>query len=144
MHESLLDEKDEKNRSKLGKASFLMKLTFSWMNLLLKLGYLKLLDLDDIPALVTEDEANLAYQMFSVAWDSLVREKRTDNTRTTWFLRLWQKCISEKIYSWVSVFCLGQLRKWLFLLLSMLLQIIQVIMNKTCIKVFYILSSNTC
>ncbi|KAJ0076009.1 hypothetical protein Patl1_33416 [Pistacia atlantica] len=38
------------------------------------LGYSKPLVLEDIPSLVPEDEANLAYQKFANVWDSLVRE----------------------------------------------------------------------
>ncbi|KAJ4831189.1 ATP-binding cassette sub- C member 8 [Turnera subulata] len=81
LFDPLLEKKDEKNRSKLEHASFLTKLTFSWINPLLSLGYSKPLDLEDIPSLVPEDEANLAYQKFAHAWDSLVRDKSSDNTR---------------------------------------------------------------
>ncbi|KAF2323531.1 hypothetical protein GH714_035937 [Hevea brasiliensis] len=44
---------------------------FSWINPLLKLGYSKPLNLEDIPSLDPEDEANIAYQKFAIAWDSL-------------------------------------------------------------------------
>ncbi|KAI9161471.1 hypothetical protein LWI28_017759 [Acer negundo] len=36
--------------------------------------------LEDIPSLVPEDEADLAYQKFAYAWDSLVREKKSNDT----------------------------------------------------------------
>ncbi|KAK1578646.1 hypothetical protein Q3G72_031970 [Acer saccharum] len=36
--------------------------------------------LEDIPSLVPEDEANLAYQKFAYAWDSLVRNKKLNDT----------------------------------------------------------------
>ncbi|KAF2301974.1 hypothetical protein GH714_031105 [Hevea brasiliensis] len=50
------------------------------------LGYSKPLNLEDIPSLVPEDEANIAYQKFAHAWDSLVREKNPNNNRN---LVLW-------------------------------------------------------
>ena len=48
----------------------------SWINTLLSLGYSKPLVLEDMPSLVLADEADLAYQKFAHAWDSLVREKK--------------------------------------------------------------------
>ncbi|CAB4272419.1 unnamed protein product [Prunus armeniaca] len=64
----------------LDHASFLSKLTFSWINPLLNLGSSKTLALEDIPSLVSEDEANLAYHKFAHAWDSLSREKSSSST----------------------------------------------------------------
>ncbi|KAH8514551.1 hypothetical protein Peur_058121 [Populus x canadensis] len=81
LSEPLLGGKDEKNRSKLYRASFLSRLTFSWISPLLGLGYTKPLDREDIPSLVPEDEANAAYQKFASAWDSLVREKSSNSTK---------------------------------------------------------------
>ncbi|XP_012069008.2 ABC transporter C family member 8 [Jatropha curcas] len=81
LSEPLLAEKEVKNRSKLAQASFFSKLTFSWINPLLKLGNSKPLDLEDIPSLIAEDEAGIAYQKFSNAWDSFVREKNPNSTR---------------------------------------------------------------
>ncbi|KAI4352917.1 hypothetical protein L6164_007124 [Bauhinia variegata] len=79
LSEPLLDQKVENKQSRLGQASFLSKLTFSWINPLLSLGYLKPLSLEDIPSLVSEDEANLAYQKFSHSWNLLSRERCTKN-----------------------------------------------------------------
>uniref|UniRef100_A0A0A0KCQ4 ABC-type xenobiotic transporter n=1 Tax=Cucumis sativus TaxID=3659 RepID=A0A0A0KCQ4_CUCSA len=56
-------------------ACFFSKLTFSWINPLLTLGYSKTLTLEDVPPLDSEDEAELAYQKFSHVWDSLSAEK---------------------------------------------------------------------
>ncbi|KAJ6704337.1 NHPM BACTERIOCIN SYSTEM ABC TRANSPORTER PEPTIDASE/ATP-BINDING PROTEIN-RELATED [Salix viminalis] len=81
LSEPLIGGKDVKNRSKLYRASFLSRLTFSWISPLLGLGYLKPLDLEDIPSLVPEDEANEAYQKFAFAWDSLVREKGASSAK---------------------------------------------------------------
>lgn len=75
--EPLLAGKNETKQTGLGHATFLSKLNFSWINSLLSLGYSKPLDLEDIPSLVAEDEADMAYQKFVHAWESLVRE-RTD------------------------------------------------------------------
>ncbi|PRQ51289.1 putative xenobiotic-transporting ATPase [Rosa chinensis] len=71
----------ENQQSELDRASFLSKLTFSWINPLLNLGSSKTLALEDIPSLVNEDKANLAYQKFARAWDSLSGEKNCSNTR---------------------------------------------------------------
>ncbi|XP_028790570.1 ABC transporter C family member 8-like [Neltuma alba] len=80
MSQPLLSQKDENKESKLARANFLSKLTFSWINSLLKLGYSKPLDLQDIPSLVSEDEASLAYQNFSHVWDSLLRDRSKNNS----------------------------------------------------------------
>ncbi|GMN37023.1 hypothetical protein TIFTF001_006472 [Ficus carica] len=53
------------------------------MGPLLRLGHSKPLSLEDIPSLVSEDEANLAYQKFKQAWDSLLREKDPRNTKNS-------------------------------------------------------------
>lgn len=49
-------------------------MTFSWINSFLRLGYSKSLALEEIPSLVSDDEANLAYQKFSDTWESLLRK----------------------------------------------------------------------
>ncbi|TYK03884.1 ABC transporter C family member 8 [Cucumis melo var. makuwa] len=61
-------------------ASFFSKLTFSWINPLLTLGYSKTLTLEDVPPLDSEDEAELAYQKFSHVWDSLSPEKGSSSS----------------------------------------------------------------
>eukprot|EP00257_Ricinus_communis_P009080 XP_002527423.2 ABC transporter C family member 8 isoform X1 [Ricinus communis] len=79
LFEPLLGAKEVKNQ-KLAHASFLSNLTFSWINPLLKLGYSKPLDDEDIPSLLPEDEADIAYQKFAHAWDSLIRENNSNDT----------------------------------------------------------------
>ncbi|CAK8574999.1 unnamed protein product [Lathyrus sativus] len=86
LSEPLLDENLETKQTGLGHASFLSKLVFCWMNSLLSLGYSKPVDLEEIPSLVSEDEANMAYQNFVRAWESLVRERGKNNTKS---LVLW-------------------------------------------------------
>ncbi|KEH18322.1 ABC transporter-like family-protein [Medicago truncatula] len=81
-----MDQKVETKQTGLGRATFLSKLIFSWVNSLLSLGYSKPLDLEDIPSLASEDEADMTYQNFAHAWDSLVREKTDKNSRS---LVLW-------------------------------------------------------
>ncbi|WCJ39572.1 ABC transporter C family member 8 [Euphorbia peplus] len=78
LYEPLLDEKEESSQSELSRASFLSKLFFSWINPLLKLGYSKPLNLEDIPSLVPEDEADIAYREFAQTWGSL---KTPNNNR---------------------------------------------------------------
>lgn len=75
LSEPLLTKESEKNKSDLGKSNFLSQLTFSWLNPLLCLGYSKPLDLEDMPSLVSEDEALITYQSFLSAWDLLSKKK---------------------------------------------------------------------
>ncbi|KAL5062777.1 hypothetical protein RYX36_024514 [Vicia faba] len=84
--EPLLAQKVETKQTGIGHATFLSRLFFSWINSLLSLGYSKPLDLQDIPSLVPQDEANMAYRKFVHAWDSLVRERTKNNTKS---LVLW-------------------------------------------------------
>ncbi|KEH18320.1 ABC transporter [Medicago truncatula] len=84
--EPLIDQKVETKQTGLGCATFLSKLIFSWVNSLLSFGYSKPLDLEDIPSLVSEDEADMAYKKFVHAWESLVRERTKNNTKS---LVLW-------------------------------------------------------
>ncbi|KAA8540301.1 hypothetical protein F0562_024136 [Nyssa sinensis] len=80
LSEPLLVEESEKRYSQVGQASFLSKLTFSWLNPLLQLGYSKPLVLEDIPDLVSEDEAVLAYEKFGEARNLLLRETSSNST----------------------------------------------------------------
>ncbi|KAL2337977.1 hypothetical protein Fmac_012423 [Flemingia macrophylla] len=86
LSEPLLNEEIDTKQTGLGHANFLSKLTFSWVNPLLSLGHSKPLALEDIPSLLSEDEADLAYQNFMHAWESLVRERSKNNTKN---LVLW-------------------------------------------------------
>ena len=83
LSEPLLTKKStgKSQKSELDRASFLSKLTFAWINPLLNLGCSKTLALEDIPSLVSEDEADLAYLKFANAWDSFLREKSSSSTR---------------------------------------------------------------
>ncbi|RVX17080.1 ABC transporter C family member 8 [Vitis vinifera] len=78
--EPLLGKRPVKSSVELGKSSFISKLTFSWINPLLCLGYSKPLVLEDIPSLVSEDGAELAYQKFAHAWEQLQKEKTPNNS----------------------------------------------------------------
>lgn len=77
--EPLLVEESQGRRSQPGQSTFHSRLTFSWLNPLLSAGYSKPLVLEDIPCLVSEDQANVANHKFSEAWDSLQKEK-SNNT----------------------------------------------------------------
>ncbi|KAJ4954047.1 hypothetical protein NE237_030879 [Protea cynaroides] len=83
-----LIEKCDTHRTELCRASFISRLTFSWLHPLLGLGYSKPLDLDDVPDLTSEDEALLAYQNFYNAWDGFRRDKSSTNAHNlvTWTL----------------------------------------------------------
>lgn len=71
---------DKSQKTQLGNAGFLSKLTFAWINPLLTLGYSKTLATEDIPSLVSEDEADLAYQKFAQAWEG----RRAQAVPETW------------------------------------------------------------
>ncbi|KAI4324776.1 hypothetical protein MLD38_030232 [Melastoma candidum] len=77
LREPILPEKELGKRrvSGLGHAGFFSRLIFAWINPLLRLGCSKTLELDDIPSLVSEDEAHLAYEKFSQAWESVLKDK---------------------------------------------------------------------
>ena len=83
LSEPLIAQKVETTQTQLGRATLLSKLTFSWVNSLLRLGYSKLLALEDIPFLLPEDEANLAYQAFMHAWEPLVRDNSNNNNKNS-------------------------------------------------------------
>ncbi|CAJ1950985.1 unnamed protein product [Sphenostylis stenocarpa] len=87
LSEPLLAQDVDTQRTGLGRASILSKLTFSWVNPLLKLGYSKPLALEDIPSLLSEDEADSAYQNFIHAWNEyFVRAGNNNNNKN---LVLW-------------------------------------------------------
>lgn len=88
LSDPLLAKDSEKNQCRISQASFLSKLTFSWTNHLLRLGYSKILAREDIPNLVPEDESNLAHERFSRAWEALLRERNEKNTRNLVFWAL--------------------------------------------------------
>ncbi|KAI5336857.1 hypothetical protein L3X38_016126 [Prunus dulcis] len=102
--EPLLDKKSsgKSQKTELEHASFLSKLTFAWINPLLKLGSSKTLALEDIPSLVSEDEAALAYQNFAYAWDSLSRERSSSSTRNLVLQTIAKVYMKENI--WIA-FC---------------------------------------
>ncbi|KAL0341922.1 UNVERIFIED_CONTAM: ABC transporter C family member 8 [Sesamum calycinum] len=79
--EPLLVEESEKECAGLSQASFLSKLSFSWINPLLRLGNTKPLSLDDIPSLGFEDGALTAYGKFNDAWCVLEKEKGVNGSK---------------------------------------------------------------
>uniref|UniRef100_A0ACD5TQI2 Uncharacterized protein n=1 Tax=Avena sativa TaxID=4498 RepID=A0ACD5TQI2_AVESA len=56
------------SRAAFGEAGFFSRLTFTWMDSLLRLGYSKPLDLNDIPPLDAGDEAAEACRTFLAEW----------------------------------------------------------------------------
>ncbi|KAK1436884.1 hypothetical protein QVD17_02668 [Tagetes erecta] len=75
----LFNETLDANTSQPEEPSFLSKLTFSWVNPLLAVGYRKPLALEDIPCLASVDQAAIAHEKFTKAWDSLHTEKNLNN-----------------------------------------------------------------
>ncbi|KAI7727049.1 hypothetical protein M8C21_007881, partial [Ambrosia artemisiifolia] len=75
----LVNELLDANTSQPEEPSLLSKLTFSWVNPLLAVGYRKPLVLEDIPSLASVDQAAVAHEKFTKAWDSLQTEKTLNN-----------------------------------------------------------------
>ncbi|KAM0954045.1 putative ABC-type xenobiotic transporter [Dioscorea sansibarensis] len=68
---------EAKGKTELGKAGFLNRMTFSWINPLLNLGYLKPLALEDIPSLSSDDIAAVASNVFLHKWSDINKENRS-------------------------------------------------------------------
>ncbi|XP_011072485.1 ABC transporter C family member 8-like isoform X2 [Sesamum indicum] len=79
--EPLLVEESKDECVSLSQASFLSKLSFSWINPLLRLGNTKPLSLDDIPYLGLEDGAHMAYGKFNDVWCILEKEKGINSSK---------------------------------------------------------------
>ena len=98
LSEPLLAHKVDHKQTGLGHANILSRLTFSWMNTLLSMGYLKPLALQDIPSLVSEDEADVAYQKFAHEWDSLLRERSKNNSKNLVLCCIARVYLKENIF----------------------------------------------
>ncbi|XP_074312419.1 ABC transporter C family member 8-like isoform X1 [Silene latifolia] len=91
---------EEINPRKTKKPSFFSQIVFSWINPLLCAGYSKPLSAKDIPNLFPEDEACIAFQEFSQAWEELkVKPDLTNNGN------LVMKALT-KVY-WKETVCVG-------------------------------------
>lgn len=75
LYQSLLVDNNEKKVLQLKSSGIFSRLTFSWLNPLLKVGKLKPLSLSDIPSLDSEDGALVAYQKFAKEWESQKKNK---------------------------------------------------------------------
>ncbi|KAH7866921.1 hypothetical protein Vadar_026730 [Vaccinium darrowii] len=104
LSEPLLTEEPEKPRSRIGHASFLNKLTFSWVNPLLQLGYSKVLALEDIPSWVLEDESVLAHENFTHAWGSIQRDKSSNKMGHFVFWALFKVHMKEMVFAGICAF----------------------------------------
>ncbi|KAI0491898.1 hypothetical protein KFK09_026160 [Dendrobium nobile] len=81
-------------RTNSSKANLFSRLTFSWLNPLLRLGSSKPLALEDIPALDFDDEAFLAYQTFSRAWEF---ERKNRSITRNLVLKSLAKCFKKEM-----------------------------------------------
>lgn len=104
LSDPLLTEKPRKNSARLATAGFFSFLSFSWMNPLLSLGFKKPLSPEDIPSVVAEDEAELAYTKFAQAWDSLLAEGSSTKERNLVFRAVAKVYFKENIF--IAVFAL--------------------------------------
>ncbi|KAH7565455.1 hypothetical protein JRO89_XS09G0209400 [Xanthoceras sorbifolium] len=87
------------NQTKLGEANIFSQLIFSWINSLLRLGYAKPLVLEDIPTLLSEDEAQSAYKTFSSKWDYLRRDGKSNDQRNLLLEALFRVHWKETIFA---------------------------------------------
>ncbi|PKA59029.1 ABC transporter C family member 8 [Apostasia shenzhenica] len=100
VHESLsrplLVIEAERIRRNLTQANWFSRLTFSWLNPLLRFGFSKPLALEDIPGLDSEDEAFVAHQTFCKAWEELDLRKNKERTRNLVLFAL-AKCYKKEM-----------------------------------------------
>ncbi|KAI3944553.1 hypothetical protein MKW92_034952, partial [Papaver armeniacum] len=104
LSEPLLTAKGENNSSGLVNANLFSKLTFSWLNSLMRVGHSKPLVLEDIPNLVPEDEAFIAYQAFIHAWEVLWSQKSPENETNLVLWALAKVYYKEMILSGIYAF----------------------------------------
>ncbi|KAL3511701.1 hypothetical protein ACH5RR_024418 [Cinchona calisaya] len=97
----------KKNCNNLSQASFFSKLSFSWINPLLRIGNSKTLCLEDIPCLGIEDEAILAHEKFSHAWRSIHKGKDSINAKNLALRAIvrvyWKEMVLAAIYALLRV-----------------------------------------
>ncbi|KAI4329166.1 hypothetical protein L6164_021459 [Bauhinia variegata] len=97
MVEPLLDEKARKKQTGLSHANPFSRMTFSWINPLLSLGYSKPLALEDIPPLDSEDKVDSSYQKFANEWDSLLTGRSSNSTKNLVFWAMARVFLKENI-----------------------------------------------
>ncbi|XP_030549691.1 ABC transporter C family member 10-like isoform X2 [Rhodamnia argentea] len=76
VHEPLLDKEQGDNVTPFAKAGLLSKMSFWWLNALMKLGKEKILEDEDIPRLRVEERAETCYSRFM---QQLHKEKRKNS-----------------------------------------------------------------
>ncbi|WVZ96875.1 hypothetical protein U9M48_042457 [Paspalum notatum var. saurae] len=86
----------EQRKAAFRDAGFFSRVTFTWMDSLLRLGYSKPLDLGDIPPLDADDAAAEARRAFLEEWH---RRRQADAGRTTSNLVFWvlAKCYKKEL-----------------------------------------------
>lgn len=94
----------KQNQTKLGQSNVFSRLFFSWINSLLRLGYSKPLVLEDIPTLLPEDEAHLAYIKFSRKWNCLCSDVNSDNKNHLLLKALFKVHWKEMIFVGICAF----------------------------------------
>lgn len=104
LSDPLLTENPRKESARLATAGFFSILSFSWMNPLLSLGFKKPLSPEDIPNVVPEDEAELAYTKFSQAWDTLLADGSSSKERNLVFRAVAKVYFKENIFITVCAF----------------------------------------
>ncbi|KAL3528639.1 hypothetical protein ACH5RR_007961 [Cinchona calisaya] len=110
----------------LSQVSFFRKLSFSWINPLLRVGNTKTLALEDIPCLGSEDEAILAYEKFAHAWTLLEKGKNLNSVQNPALWALARVYRKERCLQ-VFMHCFGQLLLYLLHCCSSLLSSITIV-----------------
>lgn len=85
LSQPFLTQKSTKNATP-AEVGLISRLTFSWLNPLLRVGYSKPLQLDDIPPLGLEDSSLFAYQKFIQVWNLQVSDKGKSSDSVSWAL----------------------------------------------------------
>lgn len=94
----------KQNQTKLGQSNVFSRLFFSWISSLLRLGYSKPLVLEDIPTLLPEDEAHLAYIKFSRKWNFLCSDVNSNNKNHLLLKALFEGHWKEMIFVGICAF----------------------------------------
>lgn len=84
-----------RERRTFGDAGFFSRLTFTWMDSLLRLGYSKPLDLVDIPPLDADDEAAEACRTFLAEWH---RRRESSQSTSNLVLLVLAECHKKELF----------------------------------------------
>jgi len=95
LHSFAGEPRRSSSRSPAESASFLSRLTFSWLNPLISIGFKRILEKTDVPQTPTYLEASSDASEFNAAWDG-EKEKRANVSIWKVLVRLhWKRCLAS-------------------------------------------------